>query len=105
MENEYRLEIDLSLEEQAELSVIKLARKVYVRRGVATFPRRREQVIPPALVIPGLEHALIELAEANSMFEEAGIRVIRTACGCTNAQDSNQRNGKCRSTGCSIFFR
>ena len=29
--------------------------------------------------LPRAGHALIELAEANSMFEEAGIRVVKTA--------------------------
>ena len=105
MANEYRLEIDLSLEEKSELSVIKLARKVYVRRGVATFARHRRQAIAPARFIPGLEHALIELAEANSMFEEAGIRIVKTACGCTSAQDANKRHGTGTFTGCSIFVR
>jgi hypothetical protein len=68
MDSDYRVEIDLCLEEKSELSVIKMARRLYVRRGVATFPRHREQTIPPARFIPGLEHALIELVEANSMY-------------------------------------
>jgi hypothetical protein len=53
MENEYRVETDLSLEEQSELSVIKLARKVYIRRDVATYTHRREKAIPPARFILG----------------------------------------------------
>jgi hypothetical protein len=105
MEHEYRVEIDLSLDEQSELSVIKLARKVYVRRGVATYPRGGERAIPPARFIPGLEHALIELAEANSMFDEAGIRIIRTACGCRNAQSGGQGHWKSKFAGCPIFLR
>lgn len=105
MENEYRIEIDLSLEEQSELSVIKLARKVYVRRGVATFPRGGEKPIPPARFIPGLEDALIELAEANSMFDEAGIRIIRTACGCRNTQNCGEGHRKSKSARCPIFLR
>ena len=100
MEREYRLEIDLSFDEQAELSVIKLARKLYLRRGSARFADRRERQIAPVHFIPGLEHALIELAEANTTFEEAGIRIIKTACGCTTGP-----NGQCRFTGPSIFFR
>ncbi len=60
---EYTIEIAISLEQNSELNLIELARRVYQQRGAATLPNRKRKPIRPDEFIDGPETALIELAE------------------------------------------
>jgi hypothetical protein len=40
---EYTIEIAISLEQNSELNLIELARRVYQRRGAATLPNRKRR--------------------------------------------------------------
>ena len=59
---EYTIEIAISLEQNSELNLIELARRVYKRRGAATLPNRKRKPIRSDESIDGPETALIELA-------------------------------------------
>jgi hypothetical protein len=78
---EYTIEITISLEQNSELNLIELARRVYQRRGAATLPNRKRTPIRSDEFIDSPETALIELAEANPLFEQAGVHLKKVGCG------------------------
>ena len=102
---EYTIEIAISLEQNSELNLIELARRVYKRRGAATLPNRKRKPIRSDEFIDGPETALIELAEANPLFAQAGVHLKRVGCGPSSVGRSSQRQALKKSPAPDIYFR
>ena len=102
---EYTIEIAVSLDHNAELSLIELAGKVYRRRGTASLPNRKLKSIRCNEFINGPETALIELVEANPLFEDAGVRLIMVGCGPSSVASAGRSQPGERSTFPEIYLR
>ena len=102
---EYTIEITISLEQNSELNLIELARRVYQRRGAATLPNRKRKAIRSDEFIDGPETALIELAEANPLFEQAGVQLKRVGCGPSSLARASQSHARQKSAAPDIYRR
>ena len=102
---EYTIEIAISLEQNSELNLIELARRVYQRRGAATLPNRKRKPIRSDEFIDGTETALIELAEANPLFEQAGVHLKRVGCGPSSVGRASQSHPRQKSAAPDIYRR
>jgi hypothetical protein len=102
---EYTIEITISLEENSQSSLIERARRVYRRRGAATLPNRRQKPIRSEEFVDGPETALIELAEANPLFGQAGVHLIRVGCGPSNGASTSQSHARQKSAVPDIYLR
>jgi hypothetical protein len=102
---EYIIEITISLEKNSELSLIELARRVYLRRGAAKLPNRRRKPIRSDEFIDGPETALIELAEANPLFEKIGVQLNKVGCGPSSAASHRRNHPRRRSAVPDIYLR
>ena len=102
---EYTIEITISLDENSEPSLIELARRVYLRRGAATLPNRRRKPIRSEEFVDGPDTALIELAEANPLFVEAGVHLIRLGCGPSNGARASRSHTRQKLAVPDIYLR
>jgi hypothetical protein len=101
---EYTIEIAISLEQNSELNLIELARRVYQRRGAARLPNRKRKPIRSDEFIDGPETALIELAEANPLFDQAGVHLKRVGCGLSSVGRASQSHPRLKSAAPDIYF-
>src|ERR1051325_6858555 len=83
MSTKYNLRLVISLDDKAKARLLRLARSTYNKSGPsrAFRDKRLKEPIPADEFLPNVEHALIELAEANDFFRGLGIRIERSACG------------------------
>src|ERR1035438_2469448 len=102
---EYTIEIAISLEQNSELNLIELARRVYQRRGAATLPNRKRKRIPSDEFIDGPAKVRIELGEATPLLEQAGVNLKRVGCGPSSVGRASQSQSRQKSAAPDIYRR
>jgi hypothetical protein len=80
MNTKFNLHLEVALDDGLAAQAIEIARHAYKGHGASALVDGKEQVIPPEQFISCAEQALMELVEANPLFEKVGIRVDEVSC-------------------------
>jgi hypothetical protein len=84
MTKKYKLEVEVVLEEADENQAIQIARERYREVGTAEAPvdrrRQRWRKVAPEEWVQDATAAIMELIDANHLFEKAGIKVVAVSC-------------------------
>lgn len=84
MKKTYRLELEVTLDEDNESKAIQIARDYYRMTGGAGEPvgkrGQRLRPIPAEEFVSDVSEALMELADANDLFKKAGIEIVGVSC-------------------------
>jgi len=100
MTKKYKLEVEVALEDADEGKAIQIAREHYRELGAAAEapvdPRgHRWKKVAPEEWVQDAPAAIMELVDANHMFEKAGIQIVGVAC----ADSKPEQSGRDESAG------
>lgn len=83
----YIIEIELTLDEDAQVSALEQARQLCLSHGRFKAVGQDGQQVSEEEFVDGPEQALLELLDSNQLFKQTGIEILRLACGRVSGGD------------------